>query len=180
MALLRAARLLEELERLGNELLVELEDAPMACVGVNHQITVRQAPHEVDRVRRRHHPVALAVRNEHGLVNDREIDRLGLAPAVDGLELGAIGPERNRLVAVLGSLLQACQELLAGSTSVGCPGEEQELLRVLQREQCSESVEVRDAGHILYALASSGARACEDELAYELGLVLGDDLGDHA
>ena len=128
----------------------------MACVGVDHQITARQAPSEVDRVDRRHHPVALAVRDEHGLVNDREVDRLGLAPAVDGLELGAIGPERNRLVAVLGALLQACQELLAGSTPVGCPGEEQELLRVLQGEQCSHGVEVRDAGHVLYALAASG------------------------
>src|SRR5438270_9509129 len=169
MALLRAGRLLEELERLGDELLVELEDAPMACVGVNHQITVRQAPSEVDRVGRRHHAVALAVRNEHGLVNDREVDRLGLAPAVDGLELGPIGPERNRLVAVLGALLQSCQELLARSTPVGCPGEEQKLLRVLQREQRSDGVEVRDARDVLYALASSGARACEDELAHELG-----------
>src|SRR5207248_10491552 len=95
-------------------------------------------------------------------------------------ELGAIAPERNRLVAVLGALRQACQELLAGSTPVGCPGEEQELLRVLQREQCSDGVEVRDARHISYALASSGARACEDELADELGFGLGDDLGDHA
>jgi hypothetical protein len=125
---------LEEFEGLRDELPVELEDAAVAGVGINHQLTVRHALSQVDRVLRRHHPVALAVRNEHGLANDREVGSMLQAPPVDGLELGAIGPEGYRLVPVLCALLQACQELLAGSTPIGSPGEEEELLRVLKGE----------------------------------------------
>src|SRR5215207_5564053 len=98
---------LEEFERLCDELPVELEDVAMACVRVNHQLTVRQASRQVDRVLRRHHPVALAVRDEHGLANDGEVGRMLQAPAVDRLELGPIGPEGYRLVPVRGALLQA-------------------------------------------------------------------------
>src|SRR5687768_18615916 len=65
----------EEFETLLDELLVELEDAAVAGVGIDHQLTVRQASSEVDRVLRRDHPVALAVRDEHGLANDGEVGR---------------------------------------------------------------------------------------------------------
>jgi len=57
------------------------------------------------------------------------------------------------------ALLQACQELLAGATPVGRPGEEEKLLRVLQGEQRSNRVEVRDPGHVRDAVAASGTRA---------------------
>ena len=79
-------------------------------------------------------------------MDDGQVGRLLLAPAVDGLELGAVGPQRDALVAVLGALLQAGQELLAGSTPRGCPGEEEELLRVLQGEQPAQGVEMRRGG----------------------------------
>ena len=60
----------EELERLVDERLVELEDAAVAGVGVDHQISVRQAPGQVDRIARGHHPIALAVGNQNRLTND--------------------------------------------------------------------------------------------------------------
>ena len=66
-------------------------------------------------------------------MDDGQVGRLLQAPAVDGLELGGVGPERDRLVPVLGAFLQAGQEFLAGLASVGCPGEEEELLGVLRR-----------------------------------------------
>src|SRR2546427_7676254 len=102
------------------------------------------------------------------------------APAVDGLELGTIGPKGYRLVPVICALLQACQEILAGSTPIGSPGEEEELFRVLKSEQCSYDVEIRDRGHLLDALASGRTRAREDQPADELRFVLHDHLGDHA
>ncbi len=99
---------------------------------------------------------------------------------MDGLELCAVGFEGDRLVSVVGALLQTCQELLACLTPVGSPGEEEELFRVLEREQPSDGVEMRDPGHVLDALAAGGPRAREDQLADELRFVLSDHLGDHA
>ena len=110
----------------------------------------------------------------------RQVGRRLLAPAVDGLELGAVGPQRDALVAVGGALLQAGQELLAGPAPLGCPGEEEELLRVLQGEQPSQGVEVREPGDLRDPDAAGGAGAGEDDLADELRLVGGDQLGDHA
>ena len=139
-----------------------------------------QAVDQVEGVDRGHHPVALAVGHEDGLADDREVGGLLLAPAVDGLELGAVGAERDGLVAVVGALVQAGQELLAGSAPLGCPGEEEVLLRVRQGEQPSEGVEVRDPGDAGDALAAGGTGAGEDDPADELRFVGGDQLGDHA
>ncbi len=62
----------------------------------------------------------------------------------------------------------------------GGPGEEEELLRVLEREQSPDGVEMREPGHVLDALATGGPRARDDHLADELRFVLSDHLGDHA
>ena len=90
----------EERERPGDELLVVLEDAAVAGVGVDDQLRVRQALRQVDRVAGGDHPVALAVGDQRGLVDDRQVGGRLLAPAVDGLELGDVGPQRDPLVAV--------------------------------------------------------------------------------
>ena len=60
------------------------------------------------------------------------------------------------------------------------PGEEEELLRVLQREQRPDGVEMRELGDVRDALAAGRPGAGEDQLADELGFVLDDHLGDHA
>jgi hypothetical protein len=65
-----SALLREELESLLDELLVELEDAGVAGVRVDHQLVIRQTSGHVERVRRRQHPVVIAVREEHGLLDE--------------------------------------------------------------------------------------------------------------
>ena len=65
-----SALLREELEGLLDELLVELEDSAVADVWVDHQLVVRQTSGHVEGVRRRQHPVVIAVGEEHGLVDE--------------------------------------------------------------------------------------------------------------
>src|SRR5215208_5920637 len=65
-----ALLLREELESLLDELLVELEDSAVAGVRVDHQLVVRQTSGHVEGVRRRQHPVVIAVREEHGLADE--------------------------------------------------------------------------------------------------------------
>src|SRR5215204_3757689 len=55
---------------LREELLVELEDSAVAGVRVDHQLVVRQTSGHVEGVRRRQHPVVIAVREEHGLADE--------------------------------------------------------------------------------------------------------------
>ena len=159
---------------------MELEDAAVSGVGVDHQVAVRQAPGQVERVRGGHHPVALAVGDEHGLVDAGQVLRSLETPAVDRGELGEVGLEGDCLVPVVGAFLQAGQELLARLAAVARSGEEEELLRVLQREQGPDGVEVRELGDVCDAFAAGGSGAGEDQLADELGFVLDDHLGDHA
>jgi hypothetical protein len=64
-----SALLREELERLLDELLVVLEDSAVAGVRVDHQLVVRQTSGHVEGVRRRQHPVVVAVGEEHGLAD---------------------------------------------------------------------------------------------------------------
>src|SRR6266498_1084106 len=77
----------EELESLLDELLVVLKDSAVAGVRVDHQLVVRQTSGHVEGVRRRQHPVVVAVREEHGLGDLRKIVRLLPAPAPADLEL---------------------------------------------------------------------------------------------
>src|SRR5205807_10441084 len=60
----------EELESLLDEPLVELEDSAVAGVRVDHQLVVRATSGHVAGVRRRQHPVVIAVREEHGLADE--------------------------------------------------------------------------------------------------------------
>jgi hypothetical protein len=53
------------------------------------ELAVREASIELDSVLGRHHPVALTVHGEHGLVDACEVRRALLTPSVDSLELGA-------------------------------------------------------------------------------------------
>src|SRR5436309_925565 len=59
----------EELEGLLDELLVVLEDSAVPGVRVDHQLVVRQTSGHVEGVRRRQHPVVIAVREEYGLAD---------------------------------------------------------------------------------------------------------------
>src|SRR5215216_1450424 len=122
---------LEELESPLDEVLVELEHPAVPGVGIDDELAVRESSVELDGVLAGHHPVALAVEDEHRLVDAREVGGLLPTPSVDGLELGAERAHRDGLVAVVRAFLQACQELLAGAAAVRGPGEEEKLLAVL-------------------------------------------------
>ena len=87
-----------------------LKDATVACVGVDRELGIGQPSREVGRVLAGHHPVVVAVGDEHCLRNAREICRLLDAPAVDSLEMGPERGDRDRLVSVLLPLLQPVQE----------------------------------------------------------------------
>src|SRR5215211_8723642 len=110
-----------------DEVLVELEHPAVPGVAIEDELTVRESSIEVDSVLGGHHPVALTVHGEHRLLDAREVGRLLLTPSVDGLELGAECADGDGLVAVAGTFLQPCQELLAGSAPIGRSGEEEEL-----------------------------------------------------
>src|SRR5215211_7146120 len=175
-----ALLLREELESLLDELLVELEDSAVAGVRVDHQLVVRQTSGHVEGVRRRQHPVVIAVREEHGMCDLREVVRRLLAPAAAGLELSEVRADGGRRVAVDRALLQSSQERLAFTLAVRGAGEEEELLGVLAAQQAAEGVELRDPDDLLHALPAGRAGAREDQLADQLRLVAGDLLGDHA
>ena len=68
---------------------MELEDPAVAGVGIEDELAVEESSIEVDGVLGGHHLVALAVHDEHRLVDAREVGGLLLTPSVDGLELGA-------------------------------------------------------------------------------------------
>src|SRR5207249_8181117 len=97
-----------------------------------------------------------------------------------GSELRKVRLDGDRRVAVASALLESCQEFLARTLAVRGPGEEEELLRVLTTQQAAEGVELRDPHDLLDALAAGRACAREDQLADQLRLVFGDDLGDHS
>src|SRR5918993_3822297 len=147
----------KELKSQLDEVLVELEHPTVPGVGIEDQLAAGESSVEVDGVLGGHHLVAITVQDEYRLVDAREVDGLPLTPSVDGLELGAERGYGDCLVAVVGTFLQPCQELLAGPAAVRCPGEEEELLGVLAGEQSSRSVEVGDAGHLVDAFPPAGA-----------------------
>src|SRR5215208_7840127 len=119
---------LEELESALDEVLVELEHPAVPGVGIDDELAVRESPVEVDGVLGGHHLVALAVHDEHRLVDAREVRRLLLTPSVDGLELGAERAHGDGLVAVVRTFLQPGEELLSGAAAVRGPGEAEKML----------------------------------------------------
>jgi hypothetical protein len=111
------------------------------------------------------------------------VDRFGRllhTPGVNGLELGAEGSDRDRLVAILGSLLQPLDELPGLPPAIGRRGEEEILLRILEGQIPLEHVHDRDLGDLIDANTAGRACAGEDHLPHELRFQLRDDLGNHA
>src|SRR5213593_3533496 len=96
----------EELDGDGGELVVELEDAAVSGVGVDDQLGALDAPVQVLGENRGHHPVVIAVGDEGGLGDLRQIVRRAASPPLDRLQLR---PERlhlDRSVTVDGTLLE--------------------------------------------------------------------------
>src|SRR5215211_8694394 len=75
----------EELDGDGGELVVELEDAAVTGVGVDDQLGPLDAPMQVLGEDRGHHPVVVAVGDEGGLRDLRQIVRRAASPLLDRL-----------------------------------------------------------------------------------------------
>src|SRR5947208_16740059 len=84
----------EELDGDGGERVVELEDAAVPGVGVDRQLGALDAPMQVLGESRGHHPVVVAVGDEGGLGELRQVVGGAAAPRLDGVQLR---PERLRL-----------------------------------------------------------------------------------
>src|SRR6266576_1896062 len=75
-----------------------LEEKPVTGVGIDDQLGVREKLRHRKRVNRRHHHVVAAVRNQHWLLDFRQmvVSRIALAPCYERLELSLDPFLRNR------------------------------------------------------------------------------------
>jgi len=122
----------EEFQRLRHEQVVVLEDAAVAGVRVDAELSAGQHPGEVERAARRQHRVVVAVDDQDGLVHVRQAcGRGALFPLREGGDLGADRLVGHRCVAVLGALVQTGEEGVGGSLAGRGRREEQEVLGVL-------------------------------------------------
>ena len=90
----------EELQCVGDEGLVVLEHAAVSGVGVDLQLGVGKSTRHVGGVGAVDHEVVVAVGDEDGLGDEREVVGLTLPGVPDGLDLGDAGLVGDLLVAV--------------------------------------------------------------------------------
>src|SRR6266487_3100503 len=105
----------EELERDGDELFVELEDATVAGVGVDDQLGALDPAMEILGEHGRDHPIVVAIGDERRLGDLREVGGCRPAPPLDRLELRLERLHADWLVAVRGALLEAFDEGFRGT-----------------------------------------------------------------
>src|SRR5438034_2820366 len=170
----------EELDGDGGELVVELEDAAVAGVGVDDQLGSLDAPVQVLGESRGHHPVVVAVGDQGGLGELRQVVRRAAAPLLDRLQLRLQRLQLDRGVTVDRSLLEPVDERARGGLAGGVAVEEQELLRIRSGQGRPQDVEVGDTGDLVDVLATLRAGAGEDELADKVGVLEDEGLGDEA
>ena len=113
----------EELQGVGHEGLVVLEDAAVPGVGVDLQLGVGESTCHVGGVAAVDHEVVVAVGDQDGLGDDGEVVGCALAGVSDGLDLGDAGLNRDLLVAVVGAFLEAVQVVRSRPVCLrGCGG----------------------------------------------------------
>src|SRR5689334_6640473 len=78
---------IEECDRNRGEPVVELEDAAMPGVRIDDQLRTFDPAMHVGRKPRGHHPVMVAIGNQGGLRERREVRRGRTPPVLDRLEL---------------------------------------------------------------------------------------------
>ena len=59
----------KELQRLGHEVRVVLEHPAVSGIGVDDEVAIRKTPRQIVRVVGRHHAIAIAVCDQHRLLN---------------------------------------------------------------------------------------------------------------
>ncbi len=164
----------------GANVLVELEDAAVAGVGVDDELGAGDAAVHVLGQHGGHHPVVVAVGDQGRLGDRRQVGGSRAAPLLDRLELRLERLHRDRGVPVDGALLEPVDERAGGGLAGGVAVEEQELLRVRPGQRRAEDVPVRDPGDLVDVLAAGRAGPGEDQLADQVGVLDHECLGDHA
>src|SRR6266498_3922491 len=170
----------EELDGDGGELVVELEDAAVSGVGVDDQLGALDAPVQVLGEIRRHHAVVVAVGDEGGLGDLRQIVRRAASPLLDRLQLRLERLQLDLGVTVDGALLEPVDERARGGLAGGVAVEEEELLWVRPGQGRPQDVEVGGAGDLVDVLTALRVGAGEVELADEVGVLDDECLGDEA
>ena len=124
----------------------------------------------------RDHAVVVAVGDERGLGDGRQIVGRAAPPLLDGLQLGQEARDLHWGVAVLRALGEASDEGPASGLAGGVPVEEEELLGVGPGEGRPDDVVVREAGDLVDVLPTLGSRAGQDQLADEFGVLIASTL----
>src|SRR5580765_4564765 len=98
----------------GGELLVELEDAAVAGVGIDDQFGAPDSAVQVFGKNRRDHPVVVTVGDEGGLSELGQVVGCSTTPLLDCLELGAERLDLDRRVPIHRALLKPLDEGFGG------------------------------------------------------------------
>ena len=113
------------------------------------------------------HEVVVAVCDEDGLGDDRQVVGFALPGVPDGFELSDAGLHRDSLVTVVGALLEAVEVVRRGAFALGGAGEEQEVPRIAERECRFEVGDPGDLRHLVDAAAAAWTGAGEDHASHE-------------
>ena len=124
----------EELQCVGDEGLVVLEHTAVSGVGVDLQLGVGKSARHVGGVGAVDHEVVVAVGDEDGVGDDREVVGLALAGVSDGLDLGDARLVGDLLVAVMSAFLESAEVVRRRSFAFGGAGKEQEVPGVAESE----------------------------------------------
>ena len=170
--------LLEERERLLNECGMVLEDAAVPGVGENAQLCIRQPAGEFEGVERRHHHVVIAIDDQDGMLNRRELRGIALSPGLDRRKLSLNGFVADGRIKVLGAFFQALQEAVGGSLTVARLCKEQKMFRMLVGGAGLAKRVLQNGADIGDAFAAGRAGARENDFADQTGLLLRDSLRD--
>ena len=157
-----------------------LEHSAVSRVGVDLQSGVRQPACHVGRVAAVDHEVVVAVCDEDGLGDERQVVGLALAGVPDGFELSDTGLHRDSFVAVVGALLEAVEIVRRGAFALGGSGKEQEVPGIAERQGRFEVGDDGDLGDLVDSAAAARTRAGEDHSSHEFRRLQGDHLGDTA
>jgi hypothetical protein len=111
-------------------LLVILENAPVSSVLIEYELGIREPVRKINRVAAGHHLVLITIRHQHRVMNARQIGRGLTPPGMDSLQLGDESDERNRFIAVFGTLFQPFQKLPRRPAAIGGFGEEEIVFRM--------------------------------------------------
>ena len=114
------------------------------------------------------HEVVVAICDEDGLGDDRQVVGLAQPGVPDGFELSDAGLHGDSFVTVLGAFLEAGEVVRRGAFALGGAGEEQEVPGIAEGDACFEVGDDGDLGDLVDAAAAAWAGAGEDHASHEV------------